>query len=755
MGIELPAELADIAARTGVSWPEADEDGMREQAEAWRRAAGELNTLATDADAVAGKALGTMAGPAAESARERWSGFAEPDSGALSVAARGADQAAQRLDDAAEQVGAAKVELVRQLVDAARNSDAAVAAADSGHPAALAGLDTTLRGAATNLTAVSGGLVEAVGAGANGTLAATSEVVDPNPGASESRSGLLGAATGLPATVVDAARTSVEDVAAPVEDLAGQAGLPLGAQGQGQGQPGGLVPDALGPDGLLPGRGSDGLLPDGLLPGTGSDGVLPDGVLPGRGSDGLLPDGLLPGTGSSDGPLPERGPDGVLPGRGPDGLLPDGSSDGRGGAGAQPGPPPVSVPGDEGTGPIALPGADAPTPPRGTYGGFLPQGGFDDVPTPPSGFSAPAQGMPTPPAQTHLAGFSGAPAAPSPMAPMAPPAQPMLPPGQQFAPQPYSAQPFAGQHFGAPQAPYGGAAPAPGPGPQPQAPPGMAPVPPRGAPAAPAAPGRWAPMPDPQPYPPQGRPPEPVRPQPAAPVPLGSPRQERESIVALFLVHMFPIGHLPVAADRPARQLPVPDEEATAVWLRFPPHDHPRSDLVDPGHALAWLRNGWRQPAPPPAEVLPCPPSELTEGYDPLAEFDEREWDRRYVVQGGEDCERPEYSWPPGEQYPEGGCEDGEPVVLAEGTLLDRFGTAHGRVFAADGTPFARRSLPPGHLDAGYRRYRVVREVPMWKADSAGWFGQQGGGERYRAVYSAAELVTLGYLADITFEERA
>ncbi|MFF5990339.1 TNT domain-containing protein [Prauserella flavalba] len=690
MGIELPAELADIAARTGVSWPEADEDAMREQAGAWRQAARELTTLAADADTVAGKALSAMTGPAAEAAGERWSGFVEPDHGRLTVAARGADEAANRLESAAEQVGAAKVEIVRQLVDAARNHDAAVAAADSGHPTALAGLDTALRGTATNVGAISGGLVDAVGPGANGTVHAVGDVVDPNPGthSPDGQAGLLSTATGLPATVVDGALS------------------PVG-----------------GPPGLSPVE----ALPADVVP-------LPERHRP----EDVLP---LPG----ERPLGDRAPE-VPEVRS---ELPD--------VRPEPASPPVSVPDDVGTGPIALPGADAPTPPRGAYGGFLSPGGFDDVPTPPTGIAAPgpgAHGIPTPPAQTHLAGFSGGPAAPVP-----PPPAPILPPGQQFAGQPYAPQPFAGQQFG--PAPYAGAAPGQAPMSPPMPPPGqaagVAPAPPRLAPGVPAPPARWAPDPQPappaQPYPPQGRPPEPVRPQqPAAPVPLGAPRQERESIVALFRVHMFPIGHLPVAADRPARQLPLPDADAdTAVWLRFPPHDHPRSDFIDPGHALAWLRNGWRQPAPPPAEVLPCPPEALTEGYDPLGDLSEREWDGRYLVPG----ERTEYVWPPGERYPEGGCEDGEPVLLGEGTLLDRFGTAHGRVFAGDGTPFARRSLPPAHREAGYRRYRVVREVPMWKAISAGWFAQAGGGERYRSVYSAAELVTLGYLADITFEERA
>lgn len=215
---------------------------------------------------------------------------------------------------------------------------------------------------------------------------------------------------------------------------------------------------------------------------------------------------------------------------------------------------------------------------------------------------------------------------------------------------------------------------------------------------------------------------------------------------------MFPIGHLPVATDKPARQLPVPAGECDyAAGLRFPPHDHPQSDTIDPTAALTSLRAGIRQPAPPPAEVLPRPPAVLSEGLDPLGGMNEREWDRRYVVHAGQ---RAEFAWPPGERYPEGGCEPGEPVLLPPDTVLDRFGTALGRVFAEDGTPFAQRSLPPALLDAGYRRYRVLSELPVWRAVSAPWFGQPGGGVRYRSVYSAAELVTLGYLADVTFEER-
>ncbi|MGH3432680.1 MAG: hypothetical protein ACRDQB_07575, partial [Thermocrispum sp.] len=96
MGIELPAELTGIAERTGAQWPEADEDAMQEQAVAWRDAAKGLRTLATDADTSAAGALEGMVGDAGDQARRAWSGFVDADSGSLTTAARGADQAADR-----------------------------------------------------------------------------------------------------------------------------------------------------------------------------------------------------------------------------------------------------------------------------------------------------------------------------------------------------------------------------------------------------------------------------------------------------------------------------------------------------------------------------------------------------------------------------------------------------------------------------------------------------------------------------------
>ncbi|MGH3450821.1 MAG: TNT domain-containing protein, partial [Haloechinothrix sp.] len=241
-------------------------------------------------------------------------------------------------------------------------------------------------------------------------------------------------------------------------------------------------------------------------------------------------------------------------------------------------------------------------------------------------------------------------------------------------------------------------------------------------------------------------------PQTSAPAPpsqpaVGTPRQDRQTVVAFFLVHMFPIGHLPVAANKPARQLPPPPAEAdVAAGLRFPPHDHPDSATIDSllqPDTTAGQHEGL--PAEHPTVAV------LSEDYDPLGGLHERDWDRRYLVKPDE-CS-PEFAWPPCEVYPEGGYEEGEPVVLDAGAVLDRFGDPAGRVFGEDATPVRKRALPPAHLDAGYRRYRVLRALPMWRAVSAGWFGQPGGGPRYRAVYSAGELVSMGYLADITCDD--
>ena len=214
----------------------------------------------------------------------------------------------------------------------------------------------------------------------------------------------------------------------------------------------------------------------------------------------------------------------------------------------------------------------------------------------------------------------------------------------------------------------------------------------------------------------------------------------------------------------------------------FAPLDSPGYPPTPPAHPAEAVAAGYPPASPPPTyqpeqqephrgdETIPTmrpvnasagmtadhPTVEaLLDKHDPLGGVNERDWDRRYLVRLGSvtahgiSPEGLEYNWPTSEQFPEGGSADGEAEVLAEDTFIDRFGTPHGRVFAADGTPFAQRSLPPAHKDAGYRRYRIRKPLPVWRAVSAAWFGQPGGGVRYRTTPSAAELVALGYLEEV------
>jgi nicrotizing toxin Mtb-like protein len=461
---------------------------------------------------------------------------------------------------------------------------------------------------------------------------------------------------------------------------------------------------------------------------------------------------------------------------------------------------PVRIPPvDHGPGGMHLP-VDAPTPPAGipvapgqtvlaglAGGGVLDPSAAHAPPagSAPGGFGSGGPGAGGPPGQGFPAGsgFPGGPAAGGPVSGGGPsaavPAGPspvVRPaagvPGAAAGPAaqgglsrlgagPVGGEPAAGP--GATARPGGAGPPAassagpPAASPGATARPGAGPI--AGAPSGPAAPVRpglpAVPVVDGQ----LGRgsmttavPPGPQQQAPPPAAPLLPPKERRDDGVALFWVHMFPIGHMPVVSDRPARQLPAPPTEVDfAPGLRFLPGDHPRHELVHalPGELVPVEQTEGLQPEHPTVAAL-------AEGHDPLGGQHEREWDRRYLVRLGSVTPQgissagKEYAWPPGESYPEGGSAAGEPEILSEGTVIDRFGSPRGRVFSLDGTGFANRSLPPEHLDAGYRRYRVLRAVPVWRAVSAPWFGQPGGGERYRATYSATELVALGYLEDVT-----
>lgn len=708
MGIELPRQLADVAAQAGVAWPEADEERMRQAAQAWRDAGTKMSNLARDADGTARTALNAVEGNTGDAARRHWSTFVAPDTGHLTASARGCTAAADRLDHAANQVGAAKVEIVRNLVALAQNRDAANQAASAGYPEALAGLDTAVRGTAANVANIQTSLVSAVQPATGVDIADVQNPVNANPGTHGP--GPLDPVN----TVVGEVTRDVADTGGQVIDDAGQT-VDRATQDVGSGAPspigsgGDVRPLPLPVDG---GGGAPGVpVP---LPG---DGVVP---LPGDGG------GSEPGEPGVGNPAPPPDPDN------PNGLV-----------GIEPAPDPYGG-GQWGPG-VGVPGVIEP--------GVI--GDPNEVPTPPTGT----------PNQTVQAGLAG----PVLDAPAQGPA----------AAAPGAAGPGPG---GAAPAPGGGAQ-----GPGFAAPPGGGPLaggpPPAGAaPGGQPGAGAGAAVPPPRPgdrgvmrfdaVAPAGEPPRGGKPGWTAAVPPGPPaatqsgtgapgpagKAERDQAVALFWVHMFPIGHMPVADDRPARQLTPPRVEIDyAAGMRFEPGDHPDSALVDGADRLAALREGAERIEHADGLHSDDPRvSELLDGHDPLGGDNERDWDRRYLVRLGSVTARGitrkgmEFAWPPAERYPEGGTAPGEPEILAEGTVIDRFGPVEGRVFAAGRTAFAQRSLPPFQADSGYRRYEVLRPLPVWRAVSAAWFAQPGGGVRYRATHPVADLVALGYLADIT-----
>ncbi|MFD7657233.1 TNT domain-containing protein [Actinosynnema sp. NPDC059797] len=915
MGIELPAELAEVAAKAGVVWPKADEDAMRASATAWREAGVKLAALAGESDGAASKALGAMSGPAGEAARGRWNAFTAPD-GVLNSVVRGCHSAADRLDHAAEQIGAAKVELVRELVNLAKNNDAAQQAASAGHPTALLGLDTAIRGAATNVAHLTDALTSAVRLDSGVTVVGSPPPVDtspgvhgpetggPNPGGSGDAPGQGGDQGRGDQARGDQGRGNQSNGGGLLDGLLGGGGGG-GDNGNGNGNGAGGGPGAGGPG--AGGPGNSGNQAPGLVGGlvgavTDTVSAVVDPVVDAVGAvappvaavvdplvdtakdvargagdtvDQALPgpvgSGQGPGSGPGHGPGSGQGPgSGPGVGHGPSGPPPGlvnqvvnpvvdhvvrPVADAVGGA---TGAPVADVVGrsadtvsqsaaavlDRPVLPVDTPHAPAQQPPAPAANQPAPQGPAFGGPTG-GAPAAPAAGAPVTQSPLTQSPATQSPATQSPATQSPAAANAGSPPSAQqgqAAPkadaraaqaavpaQGTGATPGSGQ--GAAQGSGSGSAPqgqgqgpgqgqgqnqgqnqgaakdaggAKGEGPRTDAQVkadakadaqakgeakgesvagdlreslataardvgnavqdgslAFAVVP---IPVGRGGAGRNPLLPDPAPAaPPAG----PVDEPEAEPVPAASTARPTTEAAALFLLHMFPGGTLPRPRTAPARQLPPPSgEQVFAAGLRFEPDGHPDGHLVDtaaqPGLDLTYgdrlrsrLSGAAGEPAtePRPAVARPrlvlapgaAPDPALLDGYDPQAGLHERDWDRRFLVRS----DPPEYAWPPGELFPEGGYEAGQPGVLAVGVELDRFGPPEGRVLSESGTAYAARSLPPALLDAGYHRYRVARVLPVWFTLSAEWFGQPGGGVRYRTTHPVADLLALGYLEEV------
>jgi len=57
-----------------------------------------------------------------------------------------------------------------------------------------------------------------------------------------------------------------------------------------------------------------------------------------------------------------------------------------------------------------------------------------------------------------------------------------------------------------------------------------------------------------------------------------------------------------------------------------------------------------------------------------------------------------------------------------------------------------QRSVPAEYSERPLFRLTVQTDLPVWKVQIAGWFGQPGGGIRYRLTHPVTELVAAGVL---------
>jgi hypothetical protein len=78
--------------------------------------------------------------------------------------------------------------------------------------------------------------------------------------------------------------------------------------------------------------------------------------------------------------------------------------------------------------------------------------------------------------------------------------------------------------------------------------------------------------------------------------------------------------------------------------------------------------------------------------------------------------------------------------------VVDSFGPTFTRVLYDVDTPFAERSLPIDYAASGYRRWRVLKETPVWSGPVAPLFGQPGGGLQNFALMPVADLVGSGFV---------
>ncbi|WP_280235529.1 TNT domain-containing protein [Nocardia cyriacigeorgica] len=136
-----------------------------------------------------------------------------------------------------------------------------------------------------------------------------------------------------------------------------------------------------------------------------------------------------------------------------------------------------------------------------------------------------------------------------------------------------------------------------------------------------------------------------------------------------------------------------------------------------------------------------------------FGELTESDWIQQFVV--AEDRGLPmgerRLVWPDPNQHPDGFADPAgrAPIRLEPGRIVDSFGSTYTRLLYDIGTPFVERSLPLDYAHSGYRRWRVIKETPVWSGAVAPWFEQPGGGTQYFTLLPAVDLVGSGFIEEM------
>ncbi|GAA4869875.1 hypothetical protein [Saccharopolyspora cebuensis] len=111
MSVQLPGDLAALLERAGGTWPETDEDGVREVGRAWRDLSSRLSAVREECGSIAKKISNEHTGEGVDAFAVHWSDLDRRLETAVSLSAKTADVA----DGAAASTEAAKHGIVQSL----------------------------------------------------------------------------------------------------------------------------------------------------------------------------------------------------------------------------------------------------------------------------------------------------------------------------------------------------------------------------------------------------------------------------------------------------------------------------------------------------------------------------------------------------------------------------------------------------------------------------------------------------------------